>query len=1139
MARKVAHRLPAVKTLYDMLPKGAEGGKEFARLVDLLLYHEGRRTNKKIGLFSDVAGDYHGLDSFAGDSFRKEGTTGYQYKFFPSPLKDAHRKAIIESLERTEKSQKELKLKKWILVTPENLIESARRKGGGDVTWFEGLRKKLGLKFELEHWGHNHILALFLETPSLCLFYYPELVADGAARRKTIQETRGLYDENLIKLYGDIQFVGMNVRKQEATKGVPMEHIYIPLTVIPEAADEQDPNTPRTDPRTLLSQNTRRVILGDPGSGKSTLLRFLTLAGISEPLQQRYNAEPDERLPIFITLRRYADELKTRANLSLIKYIQESVQADFNLNSADQEFFEYYLESGQAMLFFDGLDELPGSHFKEKVRDQIRTLITSSPGNTTIVTSRIVGYDNPFRFDEKEFTHHRLTRLRLPEMKQFVEDWYRVRIENERDRSDHVQSLVRILENPEQKAIYDLAENPLLLTIIALVHRIDGVLPDARVVLYKICTETLLESWHRWKFRDLEAKNRGREERRNKQRMEAIAQWMQTRSVGTGKTQRAVVPYADLSKFLTAYIKTNEKQVDPNDEPEDLANEFLRFVKKRAGLLVELGDNQYSFVHLTFQEYLTASYIKTNSELEGIAKTWENIKEIFYEPRWHEVIRLLIAGLDSNASQQFLVERILAHKANGQQSAKAQLLGGLLLDGVEAAEEHEGDILRELLEASIGADDVEQLRPTNTLLNSWLTKESPNEESLCEAFAALSGGRVTKQQKLNLTLVAAAIGLPKEKQLELADKFFDSDSVDADIFYLLFGDRPVAKTSPNLIQRIAPLWATQDYYALISAISNFIAAVCQSITGFMSPEIAANRLFEGQLVSLAGSTIEVYGPFRHFAFRSSLFIQEAPAIHNLLARRTLTRDMSNARVLFNAVRQSIGPKASENENLSRESVMNRAKLRMKFMEQRQDVIGHLTDRSFLMMEISGSEDFGAEFFSNPNIYTRIINTLCDTLKLEPRGHWWEALRVDFIPRIQYRVPQFNGNTWSKVEASFDSDTADEAEEFLAAWLLFFDSWLYIHQYYASPEDSPFGNLAVLTRDSVAPALNIAHCIRDLAFGDESRIDDFVMMVSSDEPAYRSIFERCHFRDAPDEKGTRPRKVTRKPAKKAKKVSRKK
>ena len=81
MSSKLVKRLPEVKTLYEILPKGAEGGKEFARIVDLLLFHEARRCGKKASIFSDVAGDYRGLDSFVGDAFRKEGTTGYQYKF--------------------------------------------------------------------------------------------------------------------------------------------------------------------------------------------------------------------------------------------------------------------------------------------------------------------------------------------------------------------------------------------------------------------------------------------------------------------------------------------------------------------------------------------------------------------------------------------------------------------------------------------------------------------------------------------------------------------------------------------------------------------------------------------------------------------------------------------------------------------------------------------------------------------------------------------------------------------------------------------------------------------------------------------------------------------------------------------------
>src|SRR5439155_13717282 len=128
------------------------------------------------------------------------------------------------------------------------------------------------------------------------------------------------------------------IYKPEATKGVPMEHIYIPLTVVPETAADADTLHTAQNPLSFLTPGSSKVILGDPGSGKSTLLRFLALAGLSKPLQQRYKAPSDERLAVIVVLRRYVDELKTRQNLSLMDYIEESVQADLNLKSANLEF---------------------------------------------------------------------------------------------------------------------------------------------------------------------------------------------------------------------------------------------------------------------------------------------------------------------------------------------------------------------------------------------------------------------------------------------------------------------------------------------------------------------------------------------------------------------------------------------------------------------------------------------------------------------------------------------------------------------------------------------------------------------------------------------------------------------------------
>ena len=187
-----AQRLPEVKSLYETLPKGTVGGKEFARIVDLLLFHKARREGKKVTLFSDAAGDYHGLDSFEGDAFRKQGTTGYQYKFYPSPLKAAHRSEIKKSLEHTAAKQKEIKLKKWILVTPQDLTQSGRRKDGGDVTWFEGLREELGLKFELEHWGHRKLQGLLSKRRRFACSIIPNWWPTGQRVRKRSRR-RGVF----------------------------------------------------------------------------------------------------------------------------------------------------------------------------------------------------------------------------------------------------------------------------------------------------------------------------------------------------------------------------------------------------------------------------------------------------------------------------------------------------------------------------------------------------------------------------------------------------------------------------------------------------------------------------------------------------------------------------------------------------------------------------------------------------------------------------------------------------------------------------------------------------------------------------------------------------------------------------------
>ncbi len=74
----------------------------------------------------------------------------------------------------------------------------------------------------------------------------------------------------------------------------------------------------------------RHVILGDPGTGESAYSYDLALSGIHDHCNNVIMRNPTIACR-FCHLRRYADELKSRKNLSLLDYIQEKTQADFSL----------------------------------------------------------------------------------------------------------------------------------------------------------------------------------------------------------------------------------------------------------------------------------------------------------------------------------------------------------------------------------------------------------------------------------------------------------------------------------------------------------------------------------------------------------------------------------------------------------------------------------------------------------------------------------------------------------------------------------------------------------------------------------------------------------------------------------------
>lgn len=162
--------IPNVPSLSQKIRRGSEGGQEFARIVDLLLAADARANNYPFSAPDDAGGDAFGVDSFTRVVHEDQSILiAYQYKFFPSPLRDKHRKQIEQSLQSAQ--QRFSKMMRWILVTPDDFLRS-------DAEWFESMvarHRRPYRPLEVGHWGHTSILSLMLRFPAVAKHYYPEL----------------------------------------------------------------------------------------------------------------------------------------------------------------------------------------------------------------------------------------------------------------------------------------------------------------------------------------------------------------------------------------------------------------------------------------------------------------------------------------------------------------------------------------------------------------------------------------------------------------------------------------------------------------------------------------------------------------------------------------------------------------------------------------------------------------------------------------------------------------------------------------------------------------------------------------------------------------------------------------------------
>jgi len=517
----------------------------------------------------------------------------------------------------------------------------------------------------------------------------------------------------------------------------------------------------------IINRQKQLVIRGDPGSGKTTLLRYLAVT-CARALRdnKKQGDEPDvvkNRLlwsvrpfPILVTLRRHSDVNSWGEKKHLIDAFIEEMPVELRNQYPEgfpEGFIERQLNKGNCLILLDAFDELGSPEARAAMARRIGDFLDryNHSGNRVVVTTRIVGYEG--QLDQYDFQIRTVQNLNAGEIRALVKQRYRAIALSEtagwpshdaapilQDMRQRSERLIKKIESTPRLA--QLAANPLLLSLIVLVHYVKLELPQERVLLYRDCVEILTEQWQRSKKAEIDKLPDSQEDLTLPQKLgllQELALSMQQQR--EEENRQTLLPRVQAQEIIARKLPDILGSQLPSTEHERQemcrrkAEAWISGIQVESGILVEqgldeAGDPLIGFSHLTFQEYLAA--VAINEDLQYL----QLLRSHILQPTWSEVVLLYVA-LTSDATST------IVHLLDAPtQPAGVLLAGSCLAERVRHVKNEVQQLTLEKLKAGFEQAD------------------SQTVASFGQVLAAVGGDEVTTfmREQLHTTLV--------EKRLE-------------------------------------------------------------------------------------------------------------------------------------------------------------------------------------------------------------------------------------------------------------------------------------------------------------------------------------------------------------------------------------
>ena len=446
------------------------------------------------------------------------------------------------------------------------------------------------------------------------------------------------YLEYIAPLCQRLPLIGLDPKAKDTP--LTLDAVYTALDTKTCERAAEVPGAPGEEPKPLsaiqtVARHSCVVLKGDPGSGKSTFISHLSLC------LAKHHLEPDKKwlerlggwpadacpLPLTIVLRDFVRAQPERLPEPCARCVWDfflKTLGDARL-AACGDVLETALNLGRAIVFLDGLDEVPTDAQRDFVRACAVKFTERFLHSRLLLTCRTIPYQSMRLEGVADFE---LAPFDDEKISKFITTWYTAHVPKPFSREvaeERRNALQQAVQRPELRR---LAGNPMVLTDMALLHTHRGRLPDDRAKLYKEVIELLLLRWDEarqgCRLQDL-LREAQRDENDLLRTLATVAFNAHSRSADRDSDQAGDIPHHELLFAL--------QELHPQ-KSLDWAQRVIDTIRDRAGLLIAVQEHTFRFPHRSFQEYLAAVHLTKDKDFAG--KVLSLLDETGY---WREVIK--------------------------------------------------------------------------------------------------------------------------------------------------------------------------------------------------------------------------------------------------------------------------------------------------------------------------------------------------------------------------------------------------------------------------------------------------------------------------------------------------------------------